>query len=111
METQMQIHPYETMDVKNCLSVQCTKTHAHVHLLISGLQELCGKILTSPSGIILSPDLDENGSYDDMVECSWIIKASDKQIINLKFVYLRLEDRSYEGTNELICRFDYVMVE
>ena len=82
-----------------------------MQLIISGLQELCGNIFTSPSGVILSPDLDENGFYDDMVECSWIIKASDKQIINLRFVYLRLEDRSYEGTNELLCRFDYVMVQ
>ena len=85
-----------------------------MQLIISGLQELCGNIFTSPSGVILSPDLDENGYYEDMVECSWIIKASYKQIINLEFVHLDLEGRAYvyayEGTKELMC-YDYVMVE
>ena len=58
----------------------------------------------------MSPDHDEDGLYDDMVECSWIIKASDKQFINLEFAYLRLEDRAYDAKNELICSYDYVMV-
>ena len=67
-------------------------------------------MFTSPSGAILSPDHDEDGFYDDMVECSWIIKASDKQVINLEFAYLRLEDRAYDANDELICSYDYVMV-
>ena len=58
----------------------------------------------------MSPDHDKDGLYDDMVECSWIIKASDKQIIHLEFAYLRLEDRAYNAKNELICSYDYVMV-
>ena len=79
-------------------------------MIITGQQELCGNIFTSPSGAIMSPDYDEDGFYDDMVECSWIIKANDKQVINLEFAYLRLEDRAYDANNELICSYDYVMV-
>ena len=79
-------------------------------MIITGQREMCGNIFTSPSGAILSSDHDEDGLYDDMVECSWIIKASDKQVINLEFAYLRLEDRAYDANNELICSYDYVMV-
>ena len=73
------------------------------------LQQICGQILTDNFGSIRSPDLDEDGYYDDMVECSWIIVAADNQMIELQFLAVSLE-YSIDNDNNIICPYDYVKV-
>ena len=73
------------------------------------LQQICGHILTDNSGIIRSPDLDEDGYYDDMVECSWIIVAADNQLIELQVLAVSLE-HNFDNDNNIICPYDYVKV-
>ena len=73
------------------------------------LQQICGHILTDNSGVIRSPDLDEDGYYEDMVECSWIIVAADNQMIEVQFLAVLLE-HDFDNDNNIICPYDYVKV-
>ena len=71
--------------------------------------QLCGQTLTNSSGLIVPPDLDDDGLYDIVTECSWIIEAAKDELIELKFLSMEIEIYT-EGTDEASCIFDYVQV-
>ena len=64
----------------------------------------CGGLLTRASGRITSPDLDEDGYYDDWVECFWTIRADNYKIIEITIVSLIMEF-DFDG-----CLTDYLEV-
>lgn len=59
--------------------------------------------------MIVSPDLDEDGYYEMLTECSWIIEAAADELIELKFLSMDLE-MHIEESNTRSCLFDYVQV-
>ena len=78
-------------------------------LAVSEHQKICGQVLTDTSGLIVSPDLDEDGYYEMLTECSWIIEAADDELIELKFLSMDLEMHIEESSTRS-CLFDYVQV-
>ena len=71
---------------------------------------LCGQTLTNSSGLIAPPDLDDDGLYDILTECSWLIEAAKDELIELKFLSMDIEIYT-QGTVEAPCIFDYVQVK
>ena len=64
----------------------------------------CGGLLTEPTGLMKSPDLDQDGYYDNWVECFWTIRLDWRKIIELTIVSLKLEF-DFDG-----CLTDYLEV-
>ena len=83
--------------------------HEHLCKIIyfSELNHLCGTTLTNLTGVISSPDLDNDGEYENMMECSWIIKAVESHVIILQFLEINLEKNPYVGVRTCM---DYVKV-
>ena len=88
----------------------CWKSHVTAQmngLHFSELNHLCGTTLTNLTGVISSPDLDNDGEYENMMECSWIIKAVESHLIILQFLEINLEKNPYVGVRTCM---DYVKV-
>ena len=75
--------------------------------IFSELSHLCGTTLTNLTGVIYSPDLDNNGEYENMIECYWIIKAVESHVIILQFLEINLERNPYVSDRGCM---DYVKV-
>lgn len=63
----------------------------------------CGESLTEPSGVFVSPDVDNNGKYEGNQDCLWTLTAQEHQVIYLKFIKFDIE---FEDN----CGYDYVEV-
>ncbi|CAK8682879.1 unnamed protein product [Clavelina lepadiformis] len=71
-----------------------------------GPQDGCGGTLTESSGTFSTPDLDNSGNYDAMLNCLWLIKVDENSLINLQFNNFRLENESSPG----VCGYDRVEI-
>ena len=58
---------------------------------ISESVEVCEEVLNGSSGVIVSPDNNGDGFYDDNVYCQWLIVAADNHVIRYAFVYFDVE--------------------
>ncbi|XP_063777593.1 cubilin [Pseudophryne corroboree] len=65
----------------------------------------CGGYLTNATGYIGSPDSNQDGKYDQNLDCVWNIVAPINKLINLTFTAFILEAESW-GT----CRYDFVKI-
>ena len=65
--------------------------------------EFCGKTLSQPSGFIFSPDWDNDGLYDLLVDCSWTITAEADERIELEILSIDIEV-------DETCDYDYIKV-
>ncbi|CAL1576609.1 unnamed protein product [Knipowitschia caucasica] len=63
----------------------------------------CGGYLSMPMGMLGSPDVDLDGRYEPLLDCTWIIDMPVNQAINLSFSSFDLESSSS-------CRYDYVKI-
>lgn len=90
-------------------------------LSILGELEGCGGRINTTSGAvnIRSPDADNDGKYDQFLDCQWLVVGPDFQIIDLAFTSFTLEGQQRRGrptggettaTSDDICPFDYVEV-
>ncbi|KAM8967664.1 cubilin [Pelodytes ibericus] len=70
-----------------------------------GPQQGCGGYLTSPTGSLISPDVNSDGKYDKNLDCVWNIVAPINKQINLTFNTFWLEAQSYGE-----CRYDFVKI-
>ena len=69
-----------------------------------GRESNCGEVLTGPSDIIVSPDKSGSGSYDNFVDCMWIIQLDDDSVIVFEVKDLDIQMDSF------ICKADYLEV-
>ena len=67
------------------------------------LSDKCGGNLTGSSGWFSPPDWDEDGLYDNDVQCYWTITTDVTRMIHLQFVTMDLE---FDTT----CGYDYIAV-
>ncbi|KAH9523895.1 hypothetical protein Btru_047342, partial [Bulinus truncatus] len=67
----------------------------------------CGKILTAPSGIITSGDYYSPSSLTEVVECSWIIRGHNGNVVSLNFQSLSLwySSNAYDDTRPAYIEF------
>ena len=49
----------------------------------SGIQTRCGRTLSKTSGVLQSPDFDQDGYYDHNLECDWTIVTEPGLIVLL----------------------------
>lgn len=64
---------------------------------------MCDKVLTDPSGIILSPNYGPSQTYPSNLACKWTIKAPIGYRINLYF-------RDFVVETSSSCRSDYLLL-
>ena len=69
----------------------------------SGKSKQCGKKMHDPSGIIVSPDGNGDGFYDDNANCVWHIEVMEDYVIRYT-----LEKFSVEISKN--CEFDQLSV-
>ena len=50
--------------------------------------------MNASSGFIVSPDMDEDGTYDRLAECYWLIEADEDHLIEFQLLYLDIK-RTY----------------
>ena len=53
--------------------------------------EVCAKKIHEPSGVIVSPDSNGDGFYDNNVNCHWTITVDDDHVIRYAFIYFEVE--------------------
>ena len=62
-----------------------------LNILLTDLNGKCSGILTQPSGTISSFDGDNDGLYDENLNCIWTIIAPEHYVIRLEFLIFELE--------------------
>ena len=67
------------------------------------LSDICGDTLNASSGEIRSLDRNNDGLYDNKLDCHWTILSGPNQLIQLDIVSIQLEE-------EIWCAFDYLEV-
>ena len=50
---------------------------------LSGMQIPCGSALTDLSGLLRSPDFDQDGYYDHNLDCNWTIVTEPGHVVLL----------------------------
>ena len=65
--------------------------------------DVCGSILNETSGEFQALDRNNDGLYDNNLDCHWSIVAGDNQLVELRILSIILE----EGN---LCSFDYLEV-
>ena len=63
----------------------------------------CTWELTEPAGEIKSIDRNNDGQYDNNLDCSWTIHMAPNKFVEVTFVSVELEESG-------ICIFDYLEV-
>ena len=58
--------------------------------IVSVIAEKCGGILTESTGTLISPDDDQDGAYDNDIECLWMIIADADRVISFQFSQMDL---------------------
>ena len=53
--------------------------------------EVCGDKIHEPSGVIVSPDRNGDGYYDNNVNCHWTITVADDHVIRYALVHFDVE--------------------
>ena len=53
--------------------------------------DVCGEEIHEPSGVIVSPDSNGDGYYDNNVNCHWTIVVADDNVIRYAFIYFEVE--------------------
>ena len=53
--------------------------------------EVCGEKIQESSGVIVSPDSNDDGLYDNNVNCHWTITVADDHVIRYTFTYFEVE--------------------
>ena len=64
---------------------------------------MCGEVMHEPSGVIVSPDSNADGIYDNNVNCHWKIVVTEDHVIRYAFIY-------FDVGNENDCDKDIVWV-
>ena len=75
-----------------------------VGVLLMCFLVICGGILNQSSGEIQSMDRNEDGLYDNNLDCHWTIVCGPNQIVELRILSIELEIRT------ILCSFDYIEV-
>ena len=63
----------------------------------------CGGIIVNNTGLIMSPDYNGDGMYDDYLACHWTIVVESKTFLHLFILELSVEDDSS-------CKYDNLKV-
>lgn len=92
----------QTIDVNN-IEIKNSKVEDNNKCFFTERERDCGESLTGPSGVFISPDVDNNGVYESNQDCLWTLTAPEHQVIYLKFIKFDLE---FEDN----CGYDYVEV-
>ena len=72
-------------------------------ILLIFVSVICGGILNESSGEIRAMDRNNDGLYDNNLECHWSIVCGPNQLVELKIVSIDLE-------KDIVCAFDYIEV-
>ena len=90
---------------------QCPKIYIHSRIsylfyhsyYFTDNKTICGEFLSQSSGSLHSPDEDNDGEYENEMECHWTLTAPEHQVIYLKFLEFDIE-------YIINCDFDFVEV-
>ena len=63
----------------------------YIFFLFAGHSRDCGGVLRTRTGYISHPDSDNDGFYDNYVNCMWKIEAADGMIIRYEIHNLSIE--------------------
>ena len=63
----------------------------------------CGGVLADTSGWLASPDFNNDGFYENDVDCWWFIVADIFQVIMINITEIDVEDN-------VVCGYDYLKV-
>ena len=63
----------------------------------------CGGVIVNNTGLVMSPDFDGNGMYDNSLACHWTIVVELKKFLLLFILELSVEDDS-------LCKYDTLKV-
>ena len=53
----------------------------------------CGDTVTELPGLIMSPDLNQDGLYDNFMYCKWTIESFDGLLVEFDIPFIRLYPR------------------
>ena len=67
---------------------------------------VCGGVLRDLSGIIVAPDSDSDGRYDDNIYCYWKIVAAEGNVVRYRINYMIIESTE----NSIDCLDDFLSV-
>ena len=74
-----------------------------MYLILSETSQSCGQVLRSRTGVIVSPDYDQDGFYDLNVDCLWIVEAPEGHVIGFNLHFVNIEPT-------LHCEKDFLLV-
>ena len=66
-----------------------------MYLILSETSQKCGEVLRSRTGVIVSPDYDQDGFYDLNVDCLWIVEAPEGHVIGFHLHFVHIEPTPY----------------
>ena len=75
----------------------------HKGTLLMHVSVTCGGILNESSGEIRAMDRNDDGLYDNNLECHWSILCGPNQLVELQIVSVDVEEDTF-------CSFDYIEV-
>ena len=67
---------------------------------------VCGGVLRDLSGIIVAPDSDSDGRYDDNIYCYWKIVAAEGNVVRYRINYMIIESTE----DSITCLDDFLSV-
>ena len=73
-----------------------------MNLILSETYKICEEVLRSRTGVIVSPDYDQDGLYDFNVDCLWIVEAPENHVIRFHIHYVKIEPTPRCGKDVLM---------
>ena len=75
----------------------------YMNVLLMYISVICGGILNESNGEIRAMDRNNDGLYDNNLECHWSIVCGPNQLVELKILSIDFE-------MNIFCSFDYIEV-
>ncbi|KAK3105916.1 hypothetical protein FSP39_008473 [Pinctada imbricata] len=68
-----------------------------------GVNQGCGGVLNSTSGTLKAVDIDNDGEYENALDCKWVIIVGDNQVVRFIVTGMDIEAHSR-------CMYDYLLI-